>query len=223
MATVPPPLARRELDRSAVRLGDLAHDREAQPRARQAARRLRRGRSGRTRAAGRRRAMPGPWSRTDDRRRRRPPPRPRRRPGSTWRRCRAGSPTARSSRAGDAAHERRLAGRGERRRSARCRRRARPPRPTSRSSRTSSALGARAGRRARARQVADQRGHLLELARRRRRAARSRSSGGSVRRARQHLDVRAQARQRRAQLMRSVGDELALRAARIVERCRASC
>ena len=36
----------------------------------------------------------------------------------------------------------------------------------------------------------------------------------------QHLDVRAQARDRRAQLVRGVRDELALRADRVVERCR---
>ena len=61
-------------------------------------------------------------------------------------------------------------------------------------------------------QLGDQRRHLAELlddvASRR-----SRSSGRELVAAREHLDVRAQARQRRPQLVRRVGDELPLRAA----------
>ena len=49
----------------------------------------------------------------------------------------------------------------------------------------------------------------------------SRSPGGSAPSLREHLDVRAQARQRRAQLVRRVGDELPLRARRLLERARA--
>ena len=51
-------------DGAAVLLGDLAHDRQAEPGARPAARRRRRGRSGRRGAAGPRGRCPAPWSRT---------------------------------------------------------------------------------------------------------------------------------------------------------------
>ena len=91
---------------AAVRLRDLAHDREAEARAGQAARRRARGRSGRRRGAGRPRRCPGPWSRTITSPSAHAAPRRHRRAGSTSPRCRAGSQTARSSRARRAAHHR---------------------------------------------------------------------------------------------------------------------
>ena len=59
--------AARGVDRAhaaAVLLGDLAHDRQPEPGARAARAPTRRGRSGRTGAAGPRRSTPAPWSRT---------------------------------------------------------------------------------------------------------------------------------------------------------------
>ena len=67
-------------------------------------------------------------------------------------------------------------------------------------------------------QLGDQRRHLGELRDHVVRAACSRSSGGRLGPRREHLDVRPQARQRRAQLVRRVLDELALPLLRLVER-----
>ena len=204
-------------DGAAVRLGDLAHDREAEARARKSDARRRRGRSGRRRAARSSGAMPGPWSRTrsspcssrdvDDRAAAR----------STCPRSRAGS-----------------------------RRRARAAPGRRRPVVGSSARLERHLREARAGALDGLLDELVELhlVRSRRAssprasssrppirsriscASRWRSANSRSRASRvepvlllQHVDVRLHARQRRTQLVRGVGDEAALRLDRVLE-CR---
>ena len=137
-------------DRAAVRLGDLAHDRQAEAGAGLPARRSRAVEAVEDVRRGRRRRCPGPWSRTVSSPSRSAHVHDGSRPGSTWRRCRAGCATARSSAPGHAADERRLElGREARRRGA-CRRARSTAPATSASRRTSSMLGS-APRRGRAR------------------------------------------------------------------------
>ena len=196
-------------DRAAVRLGDLLHDREAEARARACCAPTSRGRSARRRAAGRPRRCPG-----------------RGRARSARRRASAtstGAPdglhfAALSSRFAIARS--RLAGvptivdRGEvgvdrhvgvvpRRAPDRVlgeRGRAAPPRARAAAPRRARARSARRSASVISRELRDDVGEeLLALVRRQRAAA-----------GREHLDVRAQARERRPQLVRGVLDELAL-------------
>ena len=145
-------------------------------------------------------------------------PRPRRRAGSTSRRCRAGSrPRARVV-AGTPCDERLARGRRRNATPGRLRRARSTASAASRSSRTSSGLRLRAARRGRARPARRRAPSSRRAARPRRRAAARAPPAAASSLACEHLDVRAQARQRRAQLVRGVGDELALRAARLLER-----
>ena len=93
---------------------------------------------------------------------------------------------------------------------ARARGRARPPRVTISSSRTSSTSSARFGAARQLHDVRHERRELVELRPRCRRAGDASSAAGSRSRVLQRLDVRAQARDRRAQLVARVGHELAL-------------
>ena len=215
-SSAPPPGAASAPTRAAVRLGDLAHDRQAEAGAGPPARRRRRGRSGRRRAGRSSSADAGAvvahrqlavaQSHLD---RARPA-------GSTWPRCRAGwRPRGRAARATPRDQRARarprsaIAGAWRRARSTAA--------ATSSSRRTSSALGVALLVARELDEVADQRGQLLELARTRSAAgARGRPRRRAA--ARQHLEVGAQRGQRRAQLVRRVGDELALRALRALER-----
>ena len=86
------------------------------------------------------------------------------------------------------------------------------------SSRTSSAVAERQVAAGELDQVADQRAQLLALLDARRRAAARARPRSRLLVREQHLDVRAQARDRRAQLVGGVGDQLALGPDRLVER-----
>ena len=139
------------------------------------------------------------------------------RAGSTWPRCRAGwRPPARARR--DAAR-RPLVELGAERTSGAWRRARSTRRLAHEVEPHVLGLGALGGRRGRARpgrrraRVSSSSccGHVA-------RARCSRSAGRHRVVAREHLDVRAQARERRAQLVRGVGDELALRPRRVLER-----
>ena len=198
-----------ERDRAAVRLGDRAHDGQPEPGAAVRGRR-RRGRSARTRAA---RARAGSRGRRPRRsgspRRSRPPSRPRMWvPGGVWRaafsirlsarRCRSSLDARRPPRAA-----RRSTARGPRP-SARARR---PPRAARRPGRSGRGTGfGRASARASS--------SRSPTSRRIRRVERSAGLGGvgllAVELLGQQLEVGEQAGQRRAQLVRGVGDELAL-------------
>ncbi len=166
--------------RAAVRLGDLAHDRQPEAGARPPARAPARGRSGRRRAARSSGAMPGPWSRTDSSPSRSPHVDRRRPAGSTWPRCRAGSPPR-----GPAARARRPRASGRARSAKRvarrvARARARPPPRRARRGAPPRARAPGSSSRARSTRSDDQRGQLARAGRRRRRAA----SRGRARRAR---------------------------------------
>ena len=199
---------------AAVRLRDLADDREPEARARQVARvggpveavedvgeiLVRRSR-GRGRA-------PSP-----------PSPPPRRPPSrSTSPRCRAGS--RRPGRAGSVTPRTTDSERFARNATRGVRTRARPiAAETSSSRRTSStSCGLRA---VDLDEVADEGRELLDLADHVGEELLALLLGQRLS-AHEHLDVRAEARERRPQLVRRVGDELALRAHRLVERRRAS-
>ena len=203
--------------RSAVRLGHLAHDRQAEPGARAGRAPRRRGRSGRRPERGPRPAMPGPRSRTVSS--------PSRRRTSTTRARRA--PLGRVvEQVGDGAIEPR------RRRPARARARARssnvdagrvPARALDRGGdqpvephvlgRGASGSSSRASSTRSPTSALSSSSWATRSAR-----SRSRSLGVGRAAAGQHLEVRAQRGERRAQLVRGVGDELALRALTSLER-----
>ena len=191
-------------DRAAVRLGDLAHDREPEARAGHAARRRSRGRSGRRRAAGRPRRCRG-RDRAPSARRRASvtstsPPR-----GLHFAALSSRFAIARSMRRRHAVTIVDSSRSASISTSGRLRVVRSIASAATRSSRTSSELPAAAPRRARARSSSAISAVISPSCSTTSCSSCLRSSGASAPLAREHLDVRAQARQRRAQLVRGVG------------------
>ena len=195
-------------------LGHLADDREARAPSRAGRAPTEPGRSGRRRRAGRSRRCRARGRGRRPRRRARSPRR-RRRAGSTWRRCRAGCRSARSIEPGTPLTTV----------SSRSGANVTPPRVApgaldrlsgDRSRRTSSG-SAPSSRAVEGDELGHELAHLGELLDDVGQQALP-LLAGSVVGAGEDLDVRAQAGQRRAQLVRGVGDEAALAPRRVLER-----
>ena len=201
----------------AVQLGHLPHDRQAEARSPRARAPPSRGRSGRRRAGGRPSSMPGPWSRTVS-----SPSRSRTStaPSGGLHLAALSSrlATARSSRAALAGDHARLERRSSNATCGRVAARAldRGGHELVEPQRLGRLAGASPSRASSTRSPTSSPSSSSWATRSRRR--RSRSAAGSSRWRAEHLEVGAQRGQRRAQLVRRVGDELALRALRVVER-----
>ena len=214
---VPPPRGSLRDHVAAVGLGYLAHDREPETGSRACRAPSARGRSGRRRTEDRPPRSPARGRERAPRRRARPP-RPRRPAGLHFAALSRRLPIARSIVAGHAVHGRLLERRRRSDRPGWLRRARSTASAATRSRRTSSGSVGRAAP-CRASSISSAISEVISPSC----STTSESSRLALLRrqrtvAGQHLDVRAEARQRRAQLVRRVGHELPLRAGRILER-----